>query len=153
MEKRVQDRKQELYRAQTEERRETVASTQSPNTETRRSVDRGEEHSIALESRRREERAEMDRSVTVSQRSNGLHSTPAPEHQPYSEPQDDRQTRRTPSFRLNAGKCIHFYSHIFSTVHIDIMLKKKRKKKGCEHEKDSYLLFFLCRWSYTLTSV
>ncbi|KAK5899428.1 hypothetical protein CesoFtcFv8_008909 [Champsocephalus esox] len=116
MEKRVQDRKQELHRAQREERRETVASTQSPNTETRRSVDREEEHSIALESRRREERAEVDRSVTVSQRPNGLHSTPAPKHQPYSEPQDDRQTRRTPSFRLNAdGAILSQVSEVKST--------------------------------------
>ncbi|KAK5926534.1 hypothetical protein CgunFtcFv8_022097 [Champsocephalus gunnari] len=116
MEKRVQDGKQELHRAQREERRETVASTQSPNTETRRSVDREEEHSIALESRRREERAEVDRSVTVSQRPNALHSTPAPEHQPYSEPQDDRQTRRTPSFRLNAdGAILSQVSEVKST--------------------------------------
>ncbi|XP_063739279.1 uncharacterized protein LOC134864328 isoform X2 [Eleginops maclovinus] len=105
LEKQVEDRKQELmesYRAQREERRETFASTQSPNTETRGIIDRGDEYSIALERRGREERDEMERNVIVSQSSNGLHLNPAPEHQQYSEPQDDRQAKRTLNFRLNA---------------------------------------------------
>lgn len=107
LEKRVKDRKRELmesYRAQKEERRETAASTRVPNTETLRSVDRGEEYSTALERRKREERDVMDGRVDVSQVSNGLHSTPAPERQSYSEPHNGRQVKRTPSFRLNAGK-------------------------------------------------
>uniref|UniRef100_A0A3Q1EHT3 Uncharacterized LOC110948870 n=1 Tax=Acanthochromis polyacanthus TaxID=80966 RepID=A0A3Q1EHT3_9TELE len=52
--------------------------------------------------RRREEREEMEKRVNVSQVSNGLHSTPAPEQQLYSGSQDVRQANRTPSFRLNA---------------------------------------------------
>ncbi|XP_078137214.1 uncharacterized protein LOC144537391 isoform X2 [Sander vitreus] len=107
LEKRVKDRQKELmesYRAQKEERRETVASTHIQSTETRRSIDR-EENSAALERRRRRRRGgrdEIEGSVSVSQRSNGLHSTPAPEQQSYSETRDDRQLNRTPSFRLNA---------------------------------------------------
>lgn len=106
LEKRVKDRKRELmesYRAQKEER------MQSSNTETRRSFDRGEEYSNTWERRRTEER---EGPVSVSQRSNGLHSTPAaPERQSYSEresysdPYEDRQVKKTPSFRLNTGKC------------------------------------------------
>lgn len=107
LEKRVKDRKRELmesYRAQKEERRETTASTRVPNTETLRSVDRGEEYSAALERRRQEEMDVMEGRVDVSQVSNGLHSSPAPERQSISEPHNDRQVKKTPSFRLNAGK-------------------------------------------------
>ncbi|XP_068582986.1 uncharacterized protein [Cebidichthys violaceus] len=98
LEQRVKDRKRELmesYRAQKVARTETVYT---PNPETRRSV----EHSTASEKWRREERDEMEGSVGVSQRSNGLNSTPAPEQQSSSEPHNDRQANRTPSFRLNA---------------------------------------------------
>lgn len=110
LEKRVKDRKQELmesYRAQKEERRQMVASTHIPNTETRRNISRGEEYSTAWERKRREEREKLEGSVAVSQVSNGLQSTPAPEQQSYSEPNNDRQLKRTPSFRLNAGKRLH----------------------------------------------
>ncbi|KAM9363246.1 uncharacterized protein ABDE67_014581 isoform 2-T2 [Symphorus nematophorus] len=105
LEKRVKDRKRELmesFRAQKEERRETVASRHIPNTETLRSVEGGEEYSTILERRRREERDVMEDRMGVSQVSNGLHSTPAPERPSYSEPYNDRQVKRTPSFRLNA---------------------------------------------------
>ncbi|XP_035515880.1 uncharacterized protein LOC118326855 [Morone saxatilis] len=103
LEKRVEDRKQELmesYRAQKEERRETAASTHITNTETQRSIDRGEEYSAALEKRRSDV---IEGRVNVSQVSNGLHSTPAPERQSFT---DDRQVKRTPSFRLNADGAI-----------------------------------------------
>lgn len=106
LEKRVKDRKQELmenYRAQKEERRETVASKHITNTKTQ-SIDRGEECITFLERRRREERDVMEGIGDVSQVYNGLHSTPAPEQQSYSEPPNGRQVMRTPSYRLNAGK-------------------------------------------------
>ncbi|KAI3353298.1 hypothetical protein L3Q82_019837 [Scortum barcoo] len=105
LEKRVKERKRELmqsYRAQEESRRETVASMHVPTMETLRSVDRGEEYSTAFQRRRREERDMMEDRVDVSQVSNGLHSTPAPERRSYSEPHYERQVKRTPSFRLNA---------------------------------------------------
>uniref|UniRef100_A0A4W6FUJ1 AIG1-type G domain-containing protein n=1 Tax=Lates calcarifer TaxID=8187 RepID=A0A4W6FUJ1_LATCA len=95
LEKRVNDRKRELmesYRAQREERREMVASTRITDTETQRS--------------RRQERDEMEARVGVSQVSNGLHSTPAAERQSYSESHDDREVKRTPSFRLNQDGAI-----------------------------------------------
>ncbi|XP_039651632.1 uncharacterized protein LOC120556242 isoform X1 [Perca fluviatilis] len=121
LEKRVKDRKRELmesYRAQKEERRETFASTHIQSTETRRSIDR-EENSAALERRRREGRDEIEGSVSVSQRSNGLHSTPAPEQQSYSETHDDRQLNRTPSFRLNAdGAILSQMSEVKSTPRV-----------------------------------
>ncbi|TDH16067.1 hypothetical protein EPR50_G00016000 [Perca flavescens] len=121
LEKRVKDRRRELmesYRAQKEERRETVASTHIQSTETRRSIDR-EENSAALERRRREGRDEIEGSVSVSQRSNGLHSTPAPEQQSYSETHNERQLNRTPSFRLNAdGAILSQMSEVKSTPRV-----------------------------------
>ncbi|KAK9540067.1 hypothetical protein VZT92_002538 [Zoarces viviparus] len=110
LEQRVNDRKRELmesYRAQKEERRETVYS---PNPERRRIV----EHSTASERWRREERDEIEGSVR--QRSNGLHSTPAPEQQSSSESHNDRQANRVPSFRLNAdGAVLSQMSEVKST--------------------------------------
>ncbi|XP_037619990.1 uncharacterized protein LOC119484887 [Sebastes umbrosus] len=103
LEKRVRDRKRELmesYRAQKEERMHIS------NTETRRSIDRGEEYSTASERTRREERDEVEGSVGVSQRSNGLHSTSAPKEQSYSEPHDNMRVNRPPSFRLNADGAV-----------------------------------------------
>ncbi|XP_029286152.1 uncharacterized protein LOC115007425 [Cottoperca gobio] len=108
LEKRVKDRKTDLmesYKAQKEERKETAASTHSPYTETLRSIYGREENSTTTERGWREERDEMEGSVGVRQRSNGLHSTPAPKQQSYTEPHDDRQ-KRTPSFRLNADGAI-----------------------------------------------
>lgn len=112
LEKRVKDRKQELmenYRAQKEERRETVASKHITNTKTQRSIDRGEVYITFLERKRREERDVMEGIRDVSQVYNGLHSTPAPERQSYSEPPNGRQVMTprhpvTPRYRLNAGK-------------------------------------------------
>lgn len=129
LEKRVKERKRELMETYRAQRREPVASTHILNTETRRSVDRvdrGEEYSTILE-RRREERHETEESVGVRQRSNGLHSTPAPEQQSFSEPHDDRQFKRTPSFKLNAGKCMHFCTQ-FSTSQCHV------KKNKCGHK-------------------
>lgn len=106
LDKQVRDRKQELmesYRAQKEERMERTASTRIPYTETQRSNDSGEEYSTTWERKRRGERDVMDGRVDVSQVSNGLHSTPAPERQSDSESREDKQVKRTPSFRLNAG--------------------------------------------------
>ncbi|XP_059185142.1 uncharacterized protein LOC131968323 isoform X2 [Centropristis striata] len=114
LEKRVQDRKRELmetFRVQKEERREAHVS----NTETLRSIDQ-EDYNYSLERRRREEREEMERSLSLRQRSNGLHSTPAPEQQSYSEPQEGAQVTRTPSFRLNAdGATLSQMSEVKST--------------------------------------
>ncbi|XP_076585149.1 uncharacterized protein LOC143319810 [Chaetodon auriga] len=109
LEKLVKERRRELmesYRAQKEERRETAAATHITNTETQRSVDRGEERSDASERRRGEEKDVIEGRVGVSQVSNGLHSAPAPERQSYSEQRDDRNVKRTPSFRLNADGAI-----------------------------------------------
>ncbi|XP_067435580.1 GTPase IMAP family member 8 [Thunnus thynnus] len=106
LDKRVKERKEELmesFRAQKEEKRE---STLQRNTEKQRSVEREEQHSIALEKRRNEERDEMEGKVGASQVSNGLHSTPAPESQSYSQPHEDSQMKKTPSFRLNADGAI-----------------------------------------------
>ncbi|XP_053274279.1 uncharacterized protein LOC128436551 isoform X1 [Pleuronectes platessa] len=91
LERRVNERRQELmesYRAKKEERIES----------------RGEEGGTTLETWRREDRNETERRADGSQTSNGLHSTPAPEQESYSsysQMQDDRQVKRTPSFRLN----------------------------------------------------
>ncbi|CAK6953468.1 uncharacterized protein LOC128368086 [Scomber scombrus] len=109
LENRVKERKQELmetFRAQKEERRESLASTCERNTETQRKVEREEQYSVALESRRNKERDEMEGSVGASQVSDGLHSTPAPEQQSHSQPHEDRQVKRTPSFRLNEDGAI-----------------------------------------------
>ncbi len=107
LEKRVKERKRELmesYRAQKEERREMIASKHILNTETLRSIDGGNENSITIKRRKNDERDVTEGRVDMSQVSNGLHSTPAPEQQSYSESQADRQVKRTPSFRLSAGK-------------------------------------------------
>ncbi|XP_035002459.2 uncharacterized protein DDB_G0271670, partial [Hippoglossus stenolepis] len=91
LERRVNERRQELmesYRAKKEERIES----------------RGEEGGTTLETWRSQERDETERRAGGSQTSNGLHSTPAPERESYSsysQMQDDRQVKRTPSFRLN----------------------------------------------------
>ncbi|KAM8879725.1 GTPase IMAP family member 8 [Spinachia spinachia] len=99
LEQRVKDRKRELlesYRAQKEQRKEAVASTHIPQPETQRGV----EDSTAFERWRRDQREEIGESVAISQRSNGLHSTPAPQQHSSSEPHNDGQPR-TSSFRLN----------------------------------------------------
>lgn len=107
LEKRVKERKRELmesYRAQKEERREMIASKHILNTETLRSIDGEDESSITIKRRKNDERDVMEGRVDMSQVSNGLHSTPAPEQQSYSESHADGQMKRTPSFRLSAGK-------------------------------------------------
>ncbi|XP_034458152.1 uncharacterized protein LOC117771644 isoform X2 [Hippoglossus hippoglossus] len=89
LERRVNERRQELmesYRAKKEERIES----------------RGEEGGTTLETWRSQERDETERRAGGSQTSNGLHSTPEREsYSSYSQMQDDRQVKRTPSFRLN----------------------------------------------------
>ncbi|XP_034716033.1 uncharacterized protein LOC117936762 [Etheostoma cragini] len=121
LDKRVKDRKSELlesYRAQKEERKETVASTHIQRTEIRRGIDR-EEKSAAWEKRRREGRDEIEGNVSVSKRSNGLHSTPAPEQESYSEMHYERQLNRTPTFRLNAdGAILSQMSEVESTPRV-----------------------------------
>lgn len=89
LEQRVKDRKRELlesYRAQKEERKEAAASAHFPKPETLRSLE------------------DTTDSVAVSQRSNGLHSAPAPQQQSPLEPHNDRRAISTPSFRLNTGQ-------------------------------------------------
>ncbi|XP_047189862.1 GTPase IMAP family member 7, partial [Scophthalmus maximus] len=109
LEKRVTERRRELmesYRSQKEERKE-VALTRTTNTETQRSVNRGEEFSSTVERATRPVRDEMEGRVGSSLGSNGLHSTPAPERQSYSSQlHDDRQVKRTPSFELNADGAV-----------------------------------------------
>ncbi|KAM7419079.1 hypothetical protein PAMA_016273 [Pampus argenteus] len=104
LEKRVKERKQELmenFRAQKEKKRKLLSSTHVQNTETQMNVEREEQNSIALESRSIKHKDEMEGRVGVSQVSNGLHSTPLPEQQSDSQPHEDWQLNRTPSFRLN----------------------------------------------------
>ncbi|KAK2816908.1 hypothetical protein Q5P01_025099 [Channa striata] len=86
----------ESREAQTAQKREMVASTHVQDTETLRRASAGDVYRSTLERRRREERDKMEAGVHASQESNGLHSTPAPKPDSYSELQ------RTPSFRLNA---------------------------------------------------
>lgn len=128
-EKQVKERKQDLmekYRAQNVEKGETAASTRIQNTETLRSSDTGEEYSTPLPRRRREERDEIEGRVVVSEVSNGLRSTPAPKSESDSELHNDRQLKRTPSFRLNAGKCQHNWIRFSNVVlHPNIMQKKR----------------------------
>ncbi|XP_026158442.1 uncharacterized protein LOC113127816 isoform X2 [Mastacembelus armatus] len=106
----------ESYRVQKEEERETVGSTHITSTETENSFRRVNHYSIILERKRRQEREKMDERVNVSQVSNRLHSTPAAERQSYSEPQDDSQLTRTPSFKLNTdGALLSQISEVKST--------------------------------------
>lgn len=79
----------ESYRVQ-EERRETVASSHTTNSETQRSVYQGKEETASLE-RTREEKDRMN-------------GKPDPEQQAYSELHNVREVMRTPSRRPNAGK-------------------------------------------------
>ncbi|XP_069386392.1 GTPase IMAP family member 8 [Paralichthys olivaceus] len=96
LERRVNERRQELmesYRAQKEGRTES----------------RGVEGGTTLETWKRQERDKTEGRAGGSQISNGLHSTPAPERESYSsysQMQDDRQAKRTPSFRLNQDGAI-----------------------------------------------
>ena len=138
LEKRVKDRKRELmesFRAQKEER------MQSSNTETRKSFDRGEEYSSSFERRRTEER---EGPVSVSQRSNGLHSTPAaPERNSYSDLYEDKALKRTPSFKLNAGKCQQNW--ILDSFFYNISCKKKQKRRKMNVNTQLELTY--CFWS------
>lgn len=111
LEKRVRERKQELlesFRAQKEERREMeerwITEVRIANTEKYSSIDRGDEFSAAMGKRRRQERNVVDNRTGGCQAPDGPHFSPAPEQQSYSKAQDESQFRRTPSFRLNAGK-------------------------------------------------
>ncbi|XP_040042346.2 uncharacterized protein LOC120825065 [Gasterosteus aculeatus] len=101
LEQRVKDRKRELlesYRAQKEERKEAAASAHFPKPETLRSLE------------------DTTDSVAVSQRSNGLHSAPAPQQQSPLEPHNDRRAISTPSFRLNTdGAILSQMSEVKST--------------------------------------
>lgn len=107
-EKQVTKRKQELiqsYRVPNVEKSETVASRHMQNTETLRSSYTGDDYSTILQRRRKEERDEIEGRVSVGDVSNRLYSTPAPKPESDSTLHDDKQLNRTPSFRLNAGKC------------------------------------------------
>ena len=102
LEKQIKEKKKELlesYRAQKKDKLEMVTSKSIMSTEAQRSIDRGEE------TMKREEKDEMEGRVGVVEVPNGNHSTPPPERQSHSEPHDDSHVRKTPSFRLNAGKC------------------------------------------------
>ncbi|KAK5623523.1 hypothetical protein CRENBAI_013031 [Crenichthys baileyi] len=103
LEKRVVERKRELmenFRAQKEEKKKPVVAKSIPNTNT---FDRREESIREREEdRRRKYEDEIEGRVAETQVSNRLFSTPAAEQPSYSEPEDDRQLTRTPSFRLNA---------------------------------------------------
>lgn len=103
LEKRVLERKQELmesFKAQREEKNKPVVVKNVPYTN---NFDRGEE-SISTRDIRREYKDEIDGKIDETQVFNGLYSSPVPEQPTNSEPEDDRQLTRTPSFRLNAGK-------------------------------------------------
>lgn len=151
LEKRVTERRRELmesYRSQKEERKE-VALTRTTNTETQRSVNRGEEFSSTVERATRPVRDEMEGRVGSSLGSNGLHSTPAPERQSYSSQlHDDRQVKRTPSFELNAGNLQSIPFFLLPPLFFISYLKKGKRTR-----EESYLLFYHYRWSCTLTNV
>ncbi|PWA32743.1 hypothetical protein CCH79_00012451 [Gambusia affinis] len=105
LEKRVLERKQELmesFKAQKEEKKKPVVVKSIPDTGV---FGRGEE-AISTVERRREYKDEVEGRVDETQVSNGLYSSPAPEQPSYSEPQEDTQFTRTPSFRLNADGAI-----------------------------------------------
>ncbi|XP_029355216.1 uncharacterized protein LOC115041684 [Echeneis naucrates] len=109
LDKRVRERKRELmenFRAQKEERREATTSTRVTTTDVKRSFDQGEAYSASLASRRRQGSNDTEGGVSPSQVSNGLHSSPAPEQQSYSDTRDGSQLIRTPSFRLNADGAV-----------------------------------------------
>ncbi|MEQ2258367.1 hypothetical protein XENORESO_017602 [Xenotaenia resolanae] len=103
LEKRVLERKQELmenFRVQKVEKKKPVVVKSVPNTNT---FDRREKSIREREEeRRREYEDEIEGRVAETQVSNRLFSTPAAEQPSYSEPEDDMQLTRTPSFRLNA---------------------------------------------------
>uniref|UniRef100_A0A3Q2P892 Uncharacterized LOC105936689 n=1 Tax=Fundulus heteroclitus TaxID=8078 RepID=A0A3Q2P892_FUNHE len=104
LERRVLERKRELmesFRAQKEEKPKPVVVKSIPNTDT---ADRG--GFISTSERRREYKDDIDGMMAEARVSNGLYSTPAPEQPSHSEPWDDRQLTRTPSFRLNEDGAI-----------------------------------------------
>lgn len=124
-EKQVKERKQELmelFRAQNVEKSEMAASRSIQHVESVRSIDAGEEYNTTLQRKKKEERDEIEGRVDVSQVSNGLRSTPAPKPESDSELNNDRQLNRTPSFRLNSGKCQHHWLPFSNVVlHHNIM--------------------------------
>lgn len=104
LEKRVLERKRELmesFKAQKEEKKKPVVVKSDPDTGV---SGRGEE-AISTVERKREYKDEVEGRVDETQVSSGLCSSPAPEQPSHSEPQEDTQFTRTPSFRLNAGRC------------------------------------------------
>ncbi|XP_027872661.1 uncharacterized protein LOC114144251 [Xiphophorus couchianus] len=101
LEKRVLERKRELmesFKAQKEEKKKPVVVKSDPDTGV---SGRGEE-AISTVERKREYKDEVEGRVDETKVSSGLCSSPAPEQPSYSEPQEDTQFTRTPSFRLNA---------------------------------------------------
>uniref|UniRef100_A0A3B5R5L6 GTPase IMAP family member 8 n=1 Tax=Xiphophorus maculatus TaxID=8083 RepID=A0A3B5R5L6_XIPMA len=101
LEKRVLERKRELmesFKAQKEEKKKPVVVKSDPDTGV---SGRGEE-AISTVERKREYKDEVEGRVDETQVSSGLCSSPAPEQPSHSEPQEDTQFTRTPSFRLNA---------------------------------------------------
>ncbi|XP_008413658.1 uncharacterized protein LOC103468376 isoform X2 [Poecilia reticulata] len=105
LDKRVLERKRELmesFRAQKEEKKKSVVVNSVPDTDV---FGRGEE-AVSTVERRREYNDEVEGRAAETQVSNGLYSSPAPEQPSCSEPQEDTQFTRTPSFRLNADGAI-----------------------------------------------
>ncbi|KAM9856443.1 uncharacterized protein ACBR49_000180 isoform 1-T2 [Aulostomus maculatus] len=105
LERRVNERKRELlesFRAQKEER----ASTRVQHVETIRSREREEEDHSLWERTTNEEREETEGGVDVTQVSQELYSTPAPERQTYSTLYEDGEERTSTRFKLNADGAI-----------------------------------------------
>uniref|UniRef100_A0A1A8RXT4 AIG1-type G domain-containing protein n=1 Tax=Nothobranchius rachovii TaxID=451742 RepID=A0A1A8RXT4_9TELE len=103
LDKRVKERKRELmesYQAQKEEKRKTVSSQSTSNTDHLYKEDK----SMGLLERRERWWKEPDEIEGRLEeiKSNGLHAPSVPEQKTQSEPQDEWQFTRTPSFRLNA---------------------------------------------------
>ncbi|XP_030005552.1 uncharacterized protein LOC115429889 [Sphaeramia orbicularis] len=102
LERRIKERKLELmesYKAQKEQQRETIASLYTTNTQTQPSIN------PVLERLSKEQKDEMKEGggVDVNQVSNGLYST---QNQEKKSQPEDRELKRTPSFRLNADGAI-----------------------------------------------
>lgn len=102
MERRVEEKKQELmefYKTQ----RENVSSATGTDTKPQTSVNRGEERIASSPLSRREGR--METMTDVSQVSNSLYSVPSAEKRSYLEEYYKKKVLSAASSRQNKGKC------------------------------------------------
>lgn len=102
MERRVNERKQQLMELYKSRQREIVSSATVSDTNLQRSVDRGEEHSASSPPSRREGRTEA--MTDVSQVSSSLYSPPSVEKRLYSEEFYEKNVLSVASSRQNRGE-------------------------------------------------